>query len=369
MLKIGMYRHYWNKFPAFENPEKSSSGFIGISVVVAFRNEENFLPVLLASLDKQEYPHAFREVILVNDHSVDGSPRIAEDFAHLHSGFRCITNEKDESGKKAAVMKGIRHAGFNLIVITDADCRMGENWLSSVSAVYTRQNAGMIIGLVDMETKPGLFNSFQEMEFLSLVASGAAAACSGRPIYCNAANLAFQKDLFLSYADPLSMAVPSGDDTLFMLRVKKHDSSRIVVLKSAAAIVTTFGAGSIGQFLNQRSRWASKIRHYTDRDILYTAFLVLGMSVALMFSFLLVITGKNLWLFPALLIPKTLMDYLFLRDFMVFCRKKIQPVLFVLFEMIYPVYVLISAMLGLFNRYTWKERKYTGRGVNFQARR
>jgi len=363
LLKIGRYHYYWNKFPVFADKENQPSRYIGMSVVVAFRNEENSLPRLLDSLNKQVYPEALREVILVNDHSDDRSLQIAEDFAHTHPGYGCLTNEKGESGKKAAVLKGIQHSTFSLIVFTDADCTMGDHWLSSIAAVYSRQNSGMIIGLVDMDVKSGLFNRFQEIEFLSLVASGAGAAAGGRSIYCNAANLAFHKDLFLSYADPLSMAVPSGDDTLFMLRVKHDSAAPIVLMKSVAGIVTTTGAVNIREFFNQRSRWASKSRYYTDRDILYTAGLVLGISTALLFSALALALGKNEWLFPAMLIAKSLMDYLFMRDFLRFYAKRIQPVLFVMFEAVYPVYILISAARGLFNRYTWKKRRYAGEGI------
>jgi poly-beta-1,6-N-acetyl-D-glucosamine synthase len=355
MFKMGMYRYNWNKYPVFDVTEQQPS--VGMSVVVAFRNEENSLLQLLYSLNKQVYPEALREVILVNDHSDDRSMQIAEDFARAHPGFHCLSNGKDENGKKAAVLKGVNSAAFSLIVITDADCSMGDNWLSTFSAIYSRLNSGMIIGLVDMEVKPGLFNRFQEIEFLSLVASGAAAAAGGRPIYCNAANLAFRKELFLSYADPLSMTVPSGDDTLFMLQVKQDPSARIILLKSVAGIVTTNGAGNIREFFNQRSRWASKSRYYTDRDILYTAGLVLGISMALVFSALAMAMGKQVWLFPVILITKSLTDYLFMRDFLRFYAKRIQPVLFVLFESVYPVYILISAARGLLNRYTWKERK------------
>jgi biofilm PGA synthesis N-glycosyltransferase PgaC len=357
MLKIGMYHHYWKEYPAFEMTEKQPSRCIGISVVVAFRNEENSLPRLLDSLNKQVYPQALREVILVNDHSDDRSLQIAEDFARTHPGFHCLTNEKLENGKKAAVIKGLNHTAFSLIVCTDADCTMGDNWLSSFSAIYSQQNAGMIIGLVDIDVKPGLFNRFQEIEFLSLVASGAAAAASGRPIYCNAANLAFHKELFLSQADPLSMAVPSGDDTFFMLRVKEDPTTRIVLLKSVTGIVTTTGAMNMRAFFNQRSRWASKSRYYTDWDILYTAGLVLGISATLLFSALAMALGQNTWLFPALLIAKSTVDYLFLRNFLGFYAKRIQPMLFVLFETVYPLYILISAAMGLLNLYTWKERK------------
>jgi len=356
MLKIGMYRHFWNKFPAFEHAEQHPS--VGISVVVAFRNEEDSLPGLLYSLDKQTYPEEFREFILVNDHSCDRSRQIAENFACTHPGFRCFTNEKGKNGKKAAVLKGVHHAAFSVIVITDADCTMGESWLSAISAVYSEQSADLVIGLVDVDVEPGIFNHFQEIEFLSLVASGAAAAAGGNPIYCNAANLAFKKDLFLSYADPLSMAVPSGDDTLFMLRVKENPAHRIVLLKSLKGMVTTNGARSPGQFLDQRSRWASKSRYYTDTDILYTACLVLGMSMALLFSAIAMVLGRNAWLFPGLLAVKCVIDFLFLRDFLRFYRKGIRPGLFVLFEIVYPLYILITAVRGIFNRYTWKGRAY-----------
>jgi biofilm PGA synthesis N-glycosyltransferase PgaC len=369
LLKISMYHYYWKKFPVYDKAEEQPSPYIGISVVVAFRNEEKSLPRLLDSLSKQVYPEVLREVILVNDHSDDRSLKIAEDFAYTHPGFHCLTNEKEENGKKAAVLKGIKHTAFSLIVFTDADCTMGDNWLSSIAAVYTRQNPGLIIGLVDMDMKAGLFNRFQEIEFLSLVASGAAAAAGGRPIYCNAANLAFRKDLFLSFADPLSMAVPSGDDTLFMLRVKQDPATRIVLMKSVAGIVTTNGAANIREFFNQRSRWASKSRYYTDREILYTAGLVLGISTALLLSALAMALGKNSWLFPVLLAAKSLMDYLFINDFLRFYAKRIHPGLFVMFEAIYPVYILISAATGLFNRYTWKERKIYGKGVNFRVQR
>lgn len=356
MLKIGMYRRLWNNFPVFD--ETGKEPLAGISVVVAFRNEEDSLCGLLDSIARQVYPESLRQVILVNDHSNDGSLRIAEEYAGNHPGFLCLTNGNDENGKKAAVLKGIHHAAFNLIALTDADCTMGDTWLASLSSIYCRQNAGIIVGLVDMQVNQGLFNRFQETEFLSLVASGAAAVAGGRPIYCNAANLAFRKDLFLSYADPMSAAVPSGDDTLFLLRAKRDPACRIVMLKSTAGMVTTKGAGNVRQFLNQRIRWASKSRFYTDRDILYTAGLVLGISVTLLFSALALVMGKNTWLFPALLLAKSLMDYLFLGDFLYFCGKRIRPAVLLLFEIVYPIYIIISAAMGIFSRYSWKERKY-----------
>ncbi len=220
---------------------------------------------------------------------------------------------------------------------------------------------------------PDLFNRFQEIEFLSLVASGAGAAAGGRPIYCNAANLAFDKDLFLSYADPLSVSVPSGDDTLFMLRVKEDSSSPDCADEIICRHCNYEGMRQIsGQFFNQRSRWASKSRHYTDRDILYTAGLVLGSFTGFgIFRACNWQWGKIYGCFRLLLLSKSSVDYLFLQRFFAFLRQKNSSLCYSwLFETVYPVYILVSAAMGLFGRYTLERKGTMGRQeFNFPVRR
>ena len=48
-----------------------------VSVVVACRNEEESLPFLLKSFEKQNYPDELFEVIIVNDNSTDKTYGIA----------------------------------------------------------------------------------------------------------------------------------------------------------------------------------------------------------------------------------------------------------------------------------------------------
>jgi hypothetical protein len=79
---------------------------------------------------------------------------------------------------------------------------------------------------------------------------GAGAAAGNRALYCNAANLLFSRRLFLSFKDPLLRNVISGDDTLFMLQVKKHFAGGIKVLKSVESIVTTRGSVSFREFFS-----------------------------------------------------------------------------------------------------------------------
>jgi poly-beta-1,6-N-acetyl-D-glucosamine synthase len=369
MLKMGLYRHYWNKYP---EPDTSVQGTsTGISVVVAFRDEEDAMPALLNSLLAQQYPAALWEVILVDDHSADRSAQFARDLAARDARFTYIRNGPGETGKKAAVNKGLQLASHEIVVTTDADCRMGPLWLSAIAGMYETQPVDMVIGLVDILEKPGLFNSFQEVEFRGLVASGAAAAAGGRPIYCNAANLSFRRELYVAQADPMIRSIASGDDTLFMLYVKQHFKRRIALLKSRSALVYTRGATGLRQFFDQRSRWASKSRYYTDRDILYTAGVVLALSVTMIFSLILLLTGHYAWLFPGMLAAKSATDYVFLRNFMRIYDKKPPVIPLVLFEAVYPLYIVISAAMGLFSRYTWKGRTYAReeKKISFPVRR
>ena len=357
MLKIGIYRHDWLKYPVFDKPEISES--TGISVVIAFRNEMENLPGLLHSLEIQKYPADSLEILLVDDHSTDESAQLVQAFANRHSGVRHLQNLPEENGKKAALLTGIRQASHQIIVTTDADCTMGEDWLSLMSGIFREQMPGMVIGLVDAVEGKSFFGSFQHIEFLSLIAAGAAAAAGGKPIFCNAANLAFRKELALSFPDPMTSNVASGDDTLFMHRIKQSRRGEIILLKSAAGTVKTRGARNLSQFISQRSRWASKSRFYTDRDTIFTATLVLAVALTMVGSMTMLMTSPYSWVYPAVLAGKSLTDYFFLRSFLQFYHKRLPVIQFIIFEMIYPVYILFSFAGGIFNRYTWKGRRYS----------
>jgi poly-beta-1,6-N-acetyl-D-glucosamine synthase len=353
-IKIMRYRRNWVNYPEFHPGGSSNS--IPISVVIAFRNEKENLPQLLHSLQHQNYPAGLWEAVLVDDHSTDGSTRLVKDFIRIHPGFRYLQNEPGDTGKKSAMHKGVRLAAYDLIVTTDADCTLGEAWLSTISEFYREQKPVLIIGLVDMEGGRGFFNAFQEVEFLSLVAAGAAAAAGGSPIYCNAANLAFEKDLMLSYPDPMYSAVPSGDDTLFMHRIKRHHKNRIMMLKSGEAVVKTRNTKNWKEFINQRSRWASKTPYYTDKDALHTAWLVFVVSLATIVSLILAVSGIYPVCFPLLAAGKCLTDYFFLKEFFKYFGKKPLFIQLLFFEAIYPLYICIAALAGIFNLYSWKER-------------
>ena len=123
-------------FIGWIQPEKvipakpDSSRFI--SVVVAYRNEEENIGLLLDDLIGQNYPDNQYEIILVNDHSEDRSAEIVENCISKSSTRIVCLNLPDQlSGKKDALDLGIKSSKGEYILTTDADCRVSDNWINS----------------------------------------------------------------------------------------------------------------------------------------------------------------------------------------------------------------------------------------------
>ncbi len=356
IVRISGYLSGWKQVTEFK-PGNSLHKIL-ISIIIPFRNEEKNIKGLLKDLVNQNYPDELFEVILVNDHSEDSTTQIIEPFCSNHKNFRLIQLQKNCYGKKEAIETGIRNATGELIVTTDADCRACNKWISTIAAYYFESDKPeMIIGLVDILSEDTFYNKFQQLEFLSLVGSGAGAVCISQPIFCNGANLIYKKELFNKYMDPLNKTLVSGDDTLFMLKLKRDSKHKIRLLKSKEAIIYTKPQLTIGEFIQQRIRWTSKARFYRDYNIIYSSIIVLTLNVSILISGILIFTNKYYSLYPVLLFGKTLIDFIFMNTILKFFNKKRLLKYLILFQVFYPLYISIIGILGNLAGYRWKNRK------------
>lgn len=109
-----------------------------VSVLVPARNEARSIEACAASLLAQDYPDF--EVIVLDDHSTDDTPRILERLARADSRLRVLDGAslpEDWLGKHWACRQLDRAATGELLLFTDADTRHAPNMLrDSVSALY-----------------------------------------------------------------------------------------------------------------------------------------------------------------------------------------------------------------------------------------
>ncbi len=124
-----------------------------------------------------------------------------------------------------------------------------------------------------------IFSRLQQVEFTSLVASGAGAIGAQYPVLCNAANMAFTKEAWLKSRNDLKPYEQSGDD-IFLLQSIKRRGGMIRFLRSKKAFVETQPSKNLSDFIRQCRRWAGKSTSYTDRHLIAVATLVFGVCLA-----------------------------------------------------------------------------------------
>ncbi len=356
----------WLKLKIFR--ETDSLPEIKVSIIVAARNETINVPLLLSSLSNQNYPSHLLEIIIIDDHSTDSTSRLVEEFIALEKDShipKLITlGKKDGSGKKAAIDCGIKASTGELIVITDADCTAGNLWISTIASFYKMHGPQMILGPVSMSDNEGFFGKLQALEFMSLISSAAGSCNAGFPILANGANIAFTRLAYESCGGfSGNLQYPSGDDIFLMMNIKRRFGTETIrFLRSESAIVITPAAHGLKPFIQQRLRWISKSRGYTDFLLIVTSILVFLTNSLLVFTaFASVVNPGYFRLFLGLYLLKMIIDLPLMLNYSNFQRSKSLMILFPLMELLNAVYTLLIGIAGNIGTYEWKGRHVSNR--------
>lgn len=324
-----------------------------VSVVAACRNEQKNLSRLLSDIAVQDYNPLLFEMIVVNDNSSDSTFETASSFKGIKN-LKVINSTG--KGKKKSIRTGVEASDGSFIITTDADCRIGPKWLSTIMSFEAMHKPEMIICPVMIEGGKGFFHRFQELEFLSLQGVTAGTAVAGDPVMCNGAALAFSRDEYLKHAGDLHYELASGDDVFLLHSMKKDSGKRILWLESAEASATTPASGNLLSFLRQRGRWISKAGAYSDR---LTKVLAIVTFVTISAQLLILLAGFlspiYLKVFAAYFAIKSIPDFLILSRTAERYGKKGLMRWFLPSQMIYPFYVLAVIPCSLL-----KSEKWTG---------
>ena len=359
---INYYERSWNIMPAFDFSKINANGLAGISLIIPARNEEKNIRRCLESIQKQSYPVSKFEVIIVDDHSTDGTADVVRNFpisnVLLVDLKDHLQDNKVNSFKKKAIATGIAHASGELIVTTDADCEMHPDWLFSLAAFHTEKKAAFIAAPVRMHGPKTLLSIFQALDFLTLQGITAASVYSRFHNMCNGANLAYPKSVFNEVGGFSGIDhIASGDDMLLMQKIADRYPEKIFYLRHQQAMVTTGTEPHWTAFLNQRVRWSSKAGSYTDKKLKSVLLLVYLVNVALL-AFLIGGFFRPLWLifFLLLLVIKLVLEISFVGKVARFFKQQYLLPYFPLLQPLHIIYVVVAGWLGFYGGYKWKER-------------
>lgn len=327
------------------------------TIIVPARNEERTIAHCLHSIINQTYNKTLFEIIVLNDYSTDNTANIVNslinEFGSTQIKLINLSDLNNIKNKKEAITKGIEEAKNDYIILTDADCTRGENWLKTINNYITTTNAKMIYAPVEF-TANSLFEKLQALEFAGLVGIGAAAIELKNPNMCSAANLIFERQVFFQvdgYKD--NMHIASGDDEFLMHKVFKLYPNNVKFLYNNKAIVQTSPNGTLQQLAQQRKRWVSKSTKYENRYIT----LILAMAYFFNMS-ILINVFINLEVAIYQLMFKALIEGVFLYKILQLYKKVRLIILLPLAEVFHILYVIIIGIWANFGTYNWKDREH-----------
>jgi cellulose synthase/poly-beta-1,6-N-acetylglucosamine synthase-like glycosyltransferase len=324
------------------------------------RNERENVAPLLKDLKLQDYPAAYFEVIVVDDHSTDGTAAAVESCKMDNLSLVRLNEDKAlNSYKKKAITIAIAQSGSELIITTDGDCRMGPKWISTIVDFYQNNGLEFISSPVAFSEEKSWFEKLQTIEFQYLIGIGAASIKNGSPNTCNGANLAYTRELFNELGGFSGIdAIASGDDELFLHKVTLKHKSSIGFLKHHDAVVYTKAKKTLPEFIQQRRRWASKSMKYTDRKIVVMVSLIFLYNLSLLLNAFLGFYDPFLWkilLFQ--LAAKIICDGAFIISTLAFFKKTSYIIFIPVILILYVIYILFMGFYSNFGgNYEWKGR-------------
>jgi len=339
-------------------PEKSDPE-TKVSIIVAARDEEANIAKTIDDLIAQTYPKVLTEIIIIDDHSTDRTAEIV--FSYADKNVRLIKLNEDRalnSYKKKAIQTAIGTCSGDLIVTTDADCRMGETWLATIVQLFEQKKYKMISSPVAYFQEKSFFERLQSLEFLYLIGLGASTIGNKQPSTCNGANLAYEKTTFYEVGGFQGIDdLASGDDELLLHKIAAKYPDQIGFLKNREAIVYTHAKENLSAFIQQRRRWASKSTRYKNKGIIVLGVLIWIFNLSILSNFItgLFIPGFLTVTFYQLLV-KMVLETLFLWDVTGFAKRRSLLILIPVLNVLHILYMVYIGIAGNSGKYNWKGR-------------
>lgn len=348
----------WSVIPYFSSQKMANTS---VSVVIAARNEEDNIGRTIEAILNQNFPKDKLEIIIVDDHSTDRTAEIVQSYAE--QGVKLLqlaVGDKLNSYKKYAITKAIEMSSGEIIVSTDADCRMGNEWLNTVVGYFEANDSYMVSSPVIYSEEKSRFEELQTLEFLYLIGLGAAGIGNQSPTTCNGANLAYKKSLFFELGGFKGIDnLASGDDELFLHKVAEKYPSKIGFCKSKEAVVYTDAKPDLASFISQRKRWASKSTKYKDKKVVVLGVSIWLFNLALLVSLLgfICFLPQFNWVLLIAFALKIIVEFVFMLPIVRFANRSSLLLYVPILSIVHTIYIVYIGIAGNVGKYDWKGRK------------
>ncbi|MCR8473777.1 MAG: glycosyltransferase family 2 protein [Candidatus Korarchaeota archaeon] len=122
-----------------------------VTVIIPTYNESKLIEKKLDNVYEQDYSKELMEIVVVDSASMDGTPRLVEEWASRHKDVELkLVVETERRGKAFALNNALRYASGEVIVIADADALWPRDALTKV----VKWLSNPLVGAVSCLKKP-----------------------------------------------------------------------------------------------------------------------------------------------------------------------------------------------------------------------
>lgn len=327
-----------------------------VSVIIAARNEEQNIRPCLESVSRLTYPKELLEVVVVNDHSMDGTEAIIREYARNFPFIKLHVATEGETqfkGKTNAVIQGIDITDGDIILFTDADCVVPGGWVEETVKYYNDERIGVVAGFTSLKSTR-MFQAIQALDWFVLFSIAAAAIRLHFPVTAVGNNLSVRRKAYDAVGGYRKIPFSITEDYALFHAVTSRTAYHAKFPLDPGTLVQSLPCETWGELFRQKKRWFTG---GADMDVKSISLFAIGYIFKSLLLLNVVFNGL-----PAILVPfllKLCSDYLLLRPALKTFKRTDLLLYIIPFEIYYICYVLFFPPIVLLNRKVqWKERSF-----------
>ena len=251
-----------------------------VSIVVPAKDEAENLPALFASLEKVMTPDV--QVILADDRSQDQTHGLMEEFAAHHGNVKVIKNieppRKGMNPKHSMLAIASKYADGDILMFTDADCVVPEDWVGQVCRYFQDPKIGLVFSAVVTAPGTSLRERYQTQDHLMRFFYTVGAVGLGSPAGGYGNNLAIRRTALEDVGGFESIGFSLTEDAQLIAAVRRTGRWQVAVCPFRPVLVYAQPQKRLLDAAKQEVRWSAGAIFGTD------------FTTALMYSFMLLFT-------------------------------------------------------------------------------
>ena len=337
------------------NHTKYENILFKVSVVVAARNEENNISHCLDSLLKLNYPKELLEIIVINDSSTDNTLNILQKYSLNNSNLKIFNVPKREIliGKSNAIDFGIENSSGEIIMMTDADCVVNQNWILT-TIKYFDDKIGIVAGMT-LQKSNSCFTGMQSLDWAFLLGIGSAGINLKMPFSIIGNNFSVRRKTYDEVGGYKNIKFSVTED--FALFKKMIESTHWIAKFPIEEnnLIKSNPCENFSDLIKQKKRWG-----IGGLDMKLSGLSIMFSGFLMHLFFVLTPFFSNQIIFSSVILSsKIILDFIFVFLVLRKLNELHQLKYFICFELYFIFYVIILPFVVFFTgKLEWKGRKY-----------